>query len=146
MYRQSIPFLSFGTLFILTIIFYCEIVTSPYNTATSTLFALSAFSIFKLSVSLLLVTIGYWILLRKKITINLILCSIHLISTIPLLLFIKQPSLFIHTTNTESEIVSGFTVSSGVDLSLYKANIAIYMFVTAQILFVAYFTDINCEK
>jgi len=53
---------------------------------------------------------------------------------------IKQPSLFIHTTNTESEIVSGFTVSSGVDLSLYKANIAIYMFVTAQILFVAYFT------
>jgi hypothetical protein len=92
MTKQYIPFLSFSVLFILTAVFYYDVGTHLSNSYNSTLYG--APSWFKISVMLLLVTVCYWVCLKKKIKVNFTVFSIHVLVTILILSFIQYSFLF----------------------------------------------------
>jgi hypothetical protein len=134
MARPCIPFLAFLVILILAIPFSFHFASSVvpgwHTTIYPPYFAWTAIVI----IIMLFVTIGYWLLSRQVDKINWTLFIVHFIVTIPTVIFIKFPSIFldVHQAN-QHELIKRILLR--VKLIPWGHGI----FIAGQILFLIYF-------
>jgi hypothetical protein len=142
MKRPYIPFLAFFVLLLLIIPFSFDFSTSVVPGWHTTIFPPYFLWGLIVIIALLLVTIGYWLLLKRVDKINWTLFALHFLLTIPTVIFIKFPSIFldIHETNQE-EIIKA--IYSRIKL----IPVAWTLFILGQALFIIYFVrTINSKR
>jgi hypothetical protein len=139
--RPYIPFLAFLVLLVLTIPFSSDFATSVIPGWHTTIF--SPYFIWQLIIIflLLLSTIGYWLLSKRIDKINWRLFAFHFILTIPMLTFLKFPTIFLNIDQTYQEKIIKV-------ISLQRKLIPLVwtLFIIGQVLFVIYFIRITNSK
>jgi hypothetical protein len=134
MTRPYIPFLAFLILLILTVPFSFDFATSAVPGWHTTIFPPYFIWGLLVMVVLLLVTIGYWLLSRKVGKINWTLFAIHVALTIPSVIFVNFPSIFLDVyQNSQEEILKDLSVR------IKLIPVAWTLFIVGQILFLIYF-------
>jgi hypothetical protein len=134
MKRPYIPFLAFLVLLLLTIPFSFDFATSVVPGWHTTIFP--PFFIWGLIVIivLLLVTIGYWLLSKRTDKINWTLFAFHFMLTIPTLIFLKFPTIFLIVEQINQE-----EIINAISLRIKLIPTAWTLFIIGQVLFVVYF-------
>lgn len=134
MKKSYIPFLAFLVLLLLTIPFSCDFATSVVPGWHTTIFP--PYFIWGVSVIivLLLVTIGYWLLSNRVDKINWTLFAFHFILTIPTLIFLKFPSIYLGVEQTTQE-----EITKAISLQIKLIPVAWTLFIIGQAFFVIYF-------
>jgi hypothetical protein len=132
--RPYIPFLAFLVILVLTIPFSFDFATSVvpgwHTTIYPPYFAWTAITI----IILMFVTIGYWLLSKKIDKINWVLFIVHFILTIPTIIFIKFPVMFLNVNKiNQDELIKN------ISLRVKLIPIAHWIFIAGQILFLIYF-------
>lgn len=137
-----LPFIIFLLLFLSTILF-------PFDAATSVVpgWHISIFPTWFIigvivTIVLLLVTIAYWLLAKKRgIKPNPILFIGHILLTIPLLFYLRFPGVLItDQLNNEDEILQML------DLNRKTAISSLILFILGQVSFIIYFIRILKNK
>ncbi len=134
MTRPYIPFLAFLILLLLTIPFSFDFATSVVPGWHTTIFP--AYFIWGLAVLivLLLLTIGYWLLSKRADKANLTLFAIHFALTIPTIIYLKFPSIFLNVQLTgQNELMRA------IEFRMKLIPFAWTIFIVGQFLFLIYF-------
>lgn len=134
MTRPYIPFLAFLVILILTIPFSFDFATTVvpgwHTTIYPPYFAWTAIVV----IILLFVTIGYWLLSKQVDKINWTLFIVHFIVTIPTVIFIKFPSIFLNVQQTNQE-----ELIKDISARVKLIPLAHGLFIAGQVLFLIYF-------
>ena len=134
MTKPHIPFLVFYTLLILSIPLSFDVATSVVPGWHTTIYPPYFIGELIIAFVLLLVTIGYWRLSNRAHKFNLAIFIIHLILTIPTIINIKFPFVYLDLQFTnQEEIVEGFTLGAKL------VSIAWSLFFVGQLLFLIYY-------
>ena len=142
MKKPYIPFLAFLILLLLTIPFSFDFATSVVPGWHTTIFPPYFIWGLILIIVLLLVTIGYWLLSKRVDKINWTLFGIHFILTIPTVIYLKFPSIFLNVEQTDQE-----EIIKAISLRLNLIPIAWTIFIVGQTLFIIYFIrTINSKR
>ena len=134
MKKSYIPFLAFLILLVLTIPFPFDYTTSVISGWHTTIFPLYFTWIFVVMIILIFVTIAYWLLSRRVDKTNWTLFIIHLLVTIPTIIFIRFPFILLnaHQAN-QPELLTNISTR------IKSIQIASWVFIAGQILFLIYF-------
>ena len=134
MTRPYIPFLAFLILLLLTIPFSFDFATSLVPGWHTTI--LPPYFIWGLFVMiiLLLVTIGYWLLSKRTDKTNWTLFAIHFILTIPTIIYLKFPSIFLEVRSTDQN-----KLLEALEFRMRLIPVAWALFIAGQILFLIYY-------
>ena len=138
MTRPNIPFLAFLVLLLLTIPFSFDFATSVVPGWHTTIYPPYFIWGLILIVVLLLVTIGYWLLSKRVDKINWKLFAIHFILTIPTVIFLKFPSIFLNVQQTSQE-----EILKAISLRIKLIPVAWTLFFVGQVLFLFYYIRTN---
>ena len=133
MRRPYIPFFIFAMLFTLTIPFSFDVATSVVPGWHSTV--LTPFFLITISVAviLLIVTIAYWTLAKKVGSTNLTTFIFHFSLTIPTVLFVRAPGLFLTLDGDDFNVLNRqVTFTTALILTSF------ILFVVGQTLFAGY--------
>jgi hypothetical protein len=134
MKRHYIPFLAFLILLLLTIPFSFDFATSVVPGWHTTIFP--PYFVWGISVVifLLVATIGYWLLTKRADKISWTLFAFHSILTIPTLIYLKFPTIFldVHQTNQEG-------IMKEIYLRIKLIPFSWALFIVGQILFIIYY-------
>jgi hypothetical protein len=134
MKRPYLPFFAFLILLWLTIPFSFIFSTDAIPGWHTTIFPL--YFIWRLIVmgALLFVTIGYWLLKKQADRINWTLFAIHFALTIPTVIYLKFPSMFldVHTANQ-------YELFKLIQFRIELIPIAWTLFIIGQLLFFIYY-------
>lgn len=142
MKRPYIPFLAFLVLLFLTIPFSFDFATSVVPGWHTTIFPPYFIWGLILIIVLLLVTIGYWLLSKRVDKINWTLFAFHFILTIPTVIFLKFPSIFLDVQQTNHE-----EIIKAISLRIKFIPLAWTLFIIGQTLFIIYFIrTINSKR
>lgn len=134
MRRIFIPFLSFLIILLLAIPFSFDLATSVVPGWHTTIFTPHFIWGLIVIFLLLLVTIGYWILSKRIDRINWSLFTIHLILTLPAMIFLKFPAVILDIqTPNQADLVKTLALQTNLIL------LAWVLFMAGQILFLIYF-------
>ena len=129
-----IPFVAFLFLLLLTIPFPFDFATSVVPGWHTTIFPPYFIWAFIVTIVLILVTIGYWLLSRRVDKINWTLFAFHFALTIPSVIFLKFPSIFLNThLNNVDEVMGGISLR----MKLIPATWT--LFIIGQVFFAIYF-------
>ena len=134
MIRPYIPFLAFLIILILTIPFSFDFATSAVPGWHTTIYPPYFVSGLISMIVLLLVTIGYWLLSKRVDKTSWTLFAIHFILTIPIVIFLKFPSIFLDTMQTNQE-----ELLRNLSLRIKLIPVAWTLFIAGQILFIIYY-------
>jgi hypothetical protein len=134
MTRPYIPFLAFLVLLLFTIPFAFDFATSIVPGWHTTIYPPYFIWGLILIVVLLFVTIGYWLLSRRVDKINWTLFAIHFILTIPTVIFLKFPSIFLNVQQTSQDEILKAT-----SLRIKLIPVAWTLFFVEQVLFLVYY-------
>jgi hypothetical protein len=134
MKKPSIPFFAFLILLLLSIPFSFDFATSVVPGWHTVIYPPYFVAGFLAIVVLLLVTIGYWLLLKRADKTSWALFLIHFLLTIPAIMFLKFPSILlnVHESN-QAELFKALS------LRIKFIPVALILFVAGQILFCVYF-------
>ena len=140
MKKKFLPLLTFFGLFLFTsplLILFSEsdMVTSLVPGWHTTIFQPHFLLSIVISIALLLNSIGYAMLLRKRQLLNLKLFAIHLLLTIPIVLHLNFPFLFL----AEKLNQSADSLAREVDLEILIFKITMIAFIVGKIVFWIYF-------
>ena len=135
MTKPYIPFLAFLVLLFLTIPFSFDFATSVVPGWHTTIYPPYFVWGLVVIIILLLVTIGYWLLSKRVDKINWTLFAIHFILTIPTVIFLKFPSIFLDVQLTNRE-----EIINAIFVRVKLIPVAWTLFIIGQIFFVIYFT------
>ena len=83
---------------------------------------------------LLLVTIGYWLLSKRTDKTNWTLFAIHFILTIPTIIYLKFPSIFLEVRSTDQN-----KLLEALEFRMRLIPVAWALFIAGQILFLIYY-------
>lgn len=134
MKKHYIPFFAFLVLLLLTIPFSFDFATSVVPGWHTTIFPpYFIWGLIVISV-LLLVTIGYWRLSKRVDKINWILFASHFVLTIPTVIFLIFPSIFLAVQQTDQE-----GIIKAMSLRIKLILVAWTLFIGGQALFFIYF-------
>ena len=142
MTKPYIPFFAFLVLLLLTVHFSFDFATSVvpgwHTTIYSPYFIWGRIVI----IVLLLVTIGYWLLKKQVDKISWTLFVIHFILTIPTVIYLIFPSIFLNVPlPSQEEIVKAISVR------IKLIPIVWALFIIGQTFFIIYFIrTINSER
>ena len=134
MRRPYIPFFAFFALLLLTIPFSFDFATSVVPGWHTTVFPPYFIWCLVLIIILLLTTIGYWLLRKRVDKINWTLFAIHFILTIPSVIYIKFPAIFLDIQQTNRE-----EVIKAISLRMKLIPFVWALFIGGQALFIIYF-------
>jgi hypothetical protein len=134
MKKPYIPFLAFLMLLLLTIPFSFDFATSVVPGWHTTIFPPYFIGGLIVIVVLLLVTIGYWLLSKRKKKINWKLFAFHFILTISTVILLKFPTIFLNVEQTNQE-----EIIKAISLRMKLISTAWALFIIGQVLFVVYF-------
>lgn len=126
MKKGALQFLTFGILFLLAAPFSFDFFTPVKHSQHTSSFLPEFIVIALITMVLLIVTVAYWVLVRKIGKINDYLFTAHLLLTIPILLLLNIPALF----------------SNNHPPPAYLTNLFYVFFITGQILFFFYYVKI----
>jgi uncharacterized membrane protein YjfL (UPF0719 family) len=134
MKRPYVPFFAFLALLLLTIPFSFDFATSVVPGWHTTIFP--PYFIWQLIaiIVLLLAIIGYWLLSKRVDKINWTLFAFHLTLTIPTIIFLKFPSIFLDVQQTNQE-----EIIKAISLRIKLIPVAWTLFILGQALFIIYF-------
>ena len=135
MTRSYIPFLAFLILLLLTIPFSFDFATSVVPGWHTTIFPPYFTWGLIVMIVLLLVTIGYWLLSKRTDRINGILFAIHFALTIPIVIYLKFPSIFLDVQLSNQQ-----ELTKAIAFRMKLIPIAWILFIGGQILFLFYYT------
>jgi hypothetical protein len=135
MTRSYIPFLAFLILLLLTIPFSFDFATSVVPGWHTTIFPPYFTWRLIVMIVLLLVTIGYWLLCKRTGTINWTLFAIHFALTIPIVIYLKFPSILLDVQLSNQQ-----ELTKAIVFRMKLIPIAWILFIGGQILFLFYFT------
>jgi len=138
MTRPNIPFLASLVLLLLTIPFSFDFATSVVPGWHTTIYPPYFIWGLILIVVLLLVTIGYWLLSKRVDKINWKLFAIHFILTIPTVIFLKFPSIFLNVQQTSQD-----EILKAISLRIKLIPVAWTLFFVGQVLFLFYYIRTN---
>jgi hypothetical protein len=134
MTRPYIPFLAFLILLLLTIPFSFDFATSVVPGWHMTIFPPYFIWVLIVIIVLLLVIIGYWLLSKRTDKINWTLFAIHFALTIPTIIYLKFPSIFLDVQLTDpNELIKA------IEFRMKLIPVAWALFIVGQILFLIYF-------
>ena len=132
MTKSFIPFLAFLVLLLMTIPSF-DFATSVTPGWHTTIYPPSVVWTIALTITLLFVTIGYWLLSRQADNINWALFSIHFVLTFTAIIFIKFPSIFLNIQqNNVNELLKSYSAR------LTLIPVAWTLFIVGQTLFGIY--------
>ena len=134
MTRPYIPFLAFLILLLLTIPFSFDFATSLVPGWHTTIFPPYFVVGLIVIIVLLLVTIGYWLLSKRTDKINWTLFAIHFALTIPTIIYLKFPSIFLNVTFADQD-----KLIKAIEFRMKLIPIAWILFIAAQIMFLIYY-------
>ena len=134
MTKPYVPFFAFLVLLLLTIPFSFDFATSVVPGWHTTIFP--SYFIWGLIVIivLLIMTIGYWLLSKRVDKINWTLFAIHFLLTIPTVIFLKFPSIFLDVQQTNQE-----EIIKALSFRIKLIPVAWTLFLVGQALFIIYF-------
>jgi hypothetical protein len=135
MTRSYIPFLAFLILLLLTIPFSFDFATSVVPGWHTTIFPPYFTWGLIVMIVLLLVTIGYWLLSKRTDRINRILFAIHFALTIPIVIYLKSPSILL-----DIQLSNQQEMTKAIAFRMKLIPIAWILFIGGQILFLFYYT------
>ena len=142
MKRPYTPFFAFLVLLLLTIPFSSDFATSVVPGWHTTIFPPYFIWGLILIIVLLLVTIGYWLLSKHVDKINWTLFAFHFILTIPTVIFLKFPAIFLKVQQTNQE-----EIIKAISLRVKLIPFAWTLFIVGQTLFIIYFVrTINSKR
>jgi hypothetical protein len=142
MKRPYIPFLAFLVLLFLTIPYSLNFSTSVVPGWHTTIFPPYFIWGLLVIIVLLLVAIGYWLILKQVDKISWTLFAIHFLLTVPTVILIKFPSIFldIPQANQEEQI-------EAIYFRMKLIPVAWTLFIVGQVLFIIYFIrTINSKR
>jgi hypothetical protein len=134
MTKPYVPFFAFLVLLLLTIPFSFDFATSVLPGWHTTIFPPYFIWGLIIIIVLLLVTIGYWLLSKRVDKINWTLFAIHFLLTIPTVIFLKFPSIFLDVQQTDQE-----EIIKALSFRIKLIPVAWALFLVGQILFIIYF-------
>jgi hypothetical protein len=142
MKRPYITFLAFLALLLLTIPFSFDFANSVVPGWHTTIFPPYFIWGFIVIIVLLLVTIGYSLLSKPVDKISWTLFAFHFILTIPTVIFLRFPSIFLdHQQTNQEELVKA------ISFRMKLIPVAWILFIVGQALFVIYFIrTINSKR
>lgn len=134
MTKPYIPFLAFLILLLLTIPFSFDFATSVVPGWHITIFP--SYFIWGLIVitTLLLTTIGYWLLSKRTDNTNWALFAFHFVLTIPTIIYLKFPSVLL-----DMQLANQDELINAITFRLKLIPVAWTLFIVGQILFLIYF-------
>ena len=134
MTRPYIPFIAFFILLLLTIPLSFDFATSVVPGWHTTIFP--PYFVWELIVviALLLVTIGYWLLLKRVDKINWTLFAIHFITTILTVIFLKFPSILLDAQEPDQN-----KLIREIAFRINLIPVSWMIFIAGQILFLIYY-------
>jgi hypothetical protein len=141
MKRYYFPFLAFLVLILLTIPFPFDFATSVVPGWHTTIFPPYFLWVLIVIIFLILVTIGYWLLSKKADKISWTLFGLHFLLTIPTVIFIKFPLIFLDAQQTNQE-----ETLNAIYFRMKLIPVAWTLFVLGQALFIIYFVRIINSK
>lgn len=133
MKRSYIPFFTFLVLLLLTIPFPFDFAVSVVSGWHTSVFPPSLIWAFVVIIALLFVTIGYWLLSKRMGKINWTFFTFHVILTIPIVIFIRFPLIFLHPEQSNEE-----EMKKAISLQLKLTPVVRALFILGQSLFIIY--------
>lgn len=134
MKKSYVPVGAFLVLLFLTISFRFDFATSVVPGWHTTIFPpYFVWGLFLITI-LLLVTIGYWLLSKRADKINWTLFCFHFLMTVPTVIFINFPSIFVDVQQTNQE-----EIIKEIHLRMKIIPVVWTLFIVGQSLFVIYF-------
>ena len=134
MTKPYIPFLVFIILLLLTFPFSFDFATSAVPGWHTTIFTPYFIWGIVIVIVLLLVTIGYWLLSKRTDKINWALFAIHFALTIPTVIYLKFPSIFLH-----SQLAGQNELLRATEFRIRLIPVAWTLFMIGQVLFLIYY-------
>lgn len=134
MTKPYIPFLAFLILLLLSLPFSFDFATSVVPGWHTTIFPPYFVWGFIVIIILLLASIGYWLLSKRTDKINRALFVIHFALTIPAIIYLKFPFIFLDIPLTDqNELIRA------VEFRMMFVPVAWILFIVGQALFLIYF-------
>jgi hypothetical protein len=134
MSKPYTPFLAFLILLMLTIPFSFDFAYSVVPGWHTTIFPPYFILEFLVIIILLFVAIGYWLLSKRVDKTNWALFAIHFTLTIPTIIFLKFPSIFLNVEPIEYE-----KLLKSMEFQMKLVPVAWTLFIAGQILFLIYY-------
>jgi len=134
MKKPYVPFLAFLVLLLLVIPFSFDLATSVVPGWHTTIFPPYFVWWLVTLIVLLLVVIGYWLLLKRVDKINWTLFAVHVLLTIPTVIFLKYPSILLNVDQADQN-----RMIKEVMLRMKLVPVVWIIFIVGQILFLIYF-------
>jgi hypothetical protein len=133
-----IPYFVFSVLFLLIAPFSTDIATSVVPGWHTPILAPHSIAVIIVAIVLLLVTVAYWRLSKRKDRISYKLFITHLILTIPTVIYIRFPFVFQNYETTDpNELTQLVSLEIIIILAVYV------LFIAGQVLFASYFIKNN---
>ncbi len=136
MKKSLIPFFAFLILLLLMapfpFDFASSLVPGCHTVIVSPYFVFDLFIV----IAMLLVTMGYWLLSKRVGIINWTLFLIHFVLTLPAIILIRFPTLFLDINADQVNIESYLQIGS---LRAKLFPLALVLFIVGQGLFIGYF-------
>ena len=132
MKRPYVPFFAFLALLLLTIPFSFDFATSVVPGWHTTIFPPYFIWAVIVIIALLLATIGYWLLSKRVDKINWTLFAFHFTLTIPTIISLKFPSIFLDVQHTNQE-----EIIKAIALRIKLIPVAWTLFILGQALFLS---------
>ena len=130
MRKTEFPFLLFGAFFVLTIPFGSDMATAVVPGWHITVATPHFLATVIISISLLLVAIGYRKLINNKNRVSLLFVFFHALLTIPLVLFIRSPLLVLTISGPDLNLpgrqVTFATTIVGASFVLFIAGLVLF--------------------
>ncbi|PVD53301.1 hypothetical protein DC498_05340 [Terrimonas sp.] len=141
MKKPYTPFLAFLVLILITIPFSFDFSTSIVPGWHTTIFPAYFIGELIVIIVLLFVIIGYWLLSKQGDKTSWILFAIHFLFTIPTIIYIKFPTVFLdlQIPNQDKQI-------KAIAFRMHFISAAWILFVLGQILFVIYYIRVQKVK
>jgi len=141
MRNPYLPFFIFSLLFTLTIPFFPETATIVGPGWHTTILPQYSLTTLVISFIVLIVTIAYWRLTKRVNKINLPLFILHLILTIPVVLFVRAPFLLFNINGNDLTVLNRqVTYTTALIATIFL------LFVVGQTLFAVYYLRIVYSK
>lgn len=134
MIRTFIPFLAFLMLLLLTVPFSFDFAASAVPGWHTTIFP--PYFVWELVVTivLLFVTIGYWLISKQTDKMNWALFAIHVVLTIPTIIYLRFPSMLLNVESAdEKELIKA------INFRIKLIPVVWAVFAIGQALFLIYF-------
>jgi hypothetical protein len=134
MKRPYLPFLAFLVLLWLPITFSRGYATSVVPGWHTTIWPPYFICLIIVTIVLILVTIGYWLLFRRTDKTNPVLFAIHFLLTIPAIIYLIFPSIFLDARVTDEN-----DLMEAIQFRIKAVLVAWGIFIIGQLLFLIYY-------